>query len=237
MNDDLQQAQLMIAVRALCLEMTCDLDQMLQEVLGADIDLTEQFLNHRLHQIANSVAWHESRRTPAARLQELARELARLWQKTRLTNEGQFYLRLLRRMGLQDELTQISVVLQQQIKLIQQQINEEPNEKQRTIQARRERGRLQQYRAEQQMYTALIDATASQSQCPDQAPENTAHQTEAHAVWLPSVLGEFATADQQRWLPTVRLWVALAVVQSLRLLVQSSDLRQAIQKNGGTLCP
>jgi hypothetical protein len=70
--------------------------------------------NHRLHLLDRSIAWHENRKKPEPRLQELSRELARLWQGVENKQEQKLYLLLISNLGLRHELDALRSSLQQQ---------------------------------------------------------------------------------------------------------------------------
>src|SRR5436309_2042182 len=99
MSHDLARAKLIAAVRQQRSFIVIDIDQELKN-LGKDKELPK----HRVSQLVNSLAWHVERHTPADRLCEFGRELARLWQKVgEQSAEGQFYTTLMVRLGMHDE--------------------------------------------------------------------------------------------------------------------------------------
>lgn len=241
MNDERQRARVIATVRTECLPITCELEQMLRAMRQSNdpvAPIADMFLNHRISQIATSVAWHETRRDPASRLQELARELARLWQKAgKNSPEAVFYVALVIRLDLSHELARASETLQHQIKTIQYTIDEERDEKQRRELARRERGRLQQYRAEKQVYEDVIDAVKRLAGQTVPASGEMPYALPREPWTPPPPDGDMTPAEYEHWKPLMRLLLALAVVQSLQTLLRSVDLRWQIIQKGGTLCP
>jgi uncharacterized small protein (DUF1192 family) len=236
MKQRLQHAMVTEALRSL----TCD--TLSKELDAALKDLTLP-PNHRLHLLARSIAWHEKRQHPEPRLQELARELARLWQRVENKQEQKLYLLLISNLGLRHELDTLHSSLQQEIERLNKEYNAR-NSQRKAAQSKEEerihrnamRQQQQQQRAVQEtsrtLYQQVIDALQPAQQ-QDSWTEQVVQRVQAanEQTTRPYELSDEERADMQ---PQIRLLLALTAVQLIQSARQRSTMWEMIKQRTET---
>jgi hypothetical protein len=213
MSDDTVRAQVLHAVRAFC-----GTDGFLSMVEQARADAKIES-DHRLSQIATSLAWHAKRRLPAERLEAGARELARLWERAGRGDDGEagLYLLLVRMLGLDAEL-----------RLLRQRLAERRDGLEHTLRGERDPRRQRQIEREQrpqihalnvdiERYDAMLKAVA-------------APRPNAVPPWVESVAGRLRLPSElaATWRPQLRLRMALAAVQTVQTLQATAPLQAQV---------
>lgn len=218
MNHDLNltRAQALDAVRTFCI-----VPSFLREIDQARVGMATPLPDHRLNQLATSLAWHASRPTAPARLEEGARELARLWKRARQSAHGEasLYTFLTRKLGLDAELHLLRQRVEEQQAERAAQIAAETDVRTKRTRERELRPQLQALAEAHVLYTKLLDQLIVQDR-----PWSAVISSYLH---LPA-------AQAQVWQADLRLRVALAAVQALQVLQTTAPLQEQIEQEQAT---
>jgi hypothetical protein len=217
MSDAIVRAQVLVAVRRLC--GTRGFLSTLEQVRASAGVLP----NHRLSQLATSLAWHADRPGAAERLREGAAELARLWARCgeRVDGDGRLYLFLVRKLGLDGELEQLKREAEARLLDHESEIAGLPDARQRAQKERNLRPQMQRLGETIDSYQRLLKAVA----------ELTAEVGGAGA-WVDQLTATRLLAAEQvaAWRAELRLRLALAALQSVQALQNTRMLQEQIEE-------
>jgi uncharacterized small protein (DUF1192 family) len=220
-----------------------------RETLSKELDAALKDLtlppNHRLHLLARSIAWHQKRQEPEPRLQELARELARLWQRVENNQEQQLYLLLISNLSLRYELDALHSSLQEEIKRLDKEYNARDSQRKAAQSKEEERIHRNAMRQQQQQRSVQETSRTLYQQVMDKV--NELQPAQQQASWIEQVLQRvqdanaettrpYELSDEERThlRPQVRLLLALAAVQLIQTAKQRSTMREMIQQRTET---
>ena len=207
MSDDTVRARVIARIRAECSFMTADIAT---EWKSFDRGLPK----HRVSQLSNSLAWHASRGEAGQRLREFARELARLWQKAgKQGPEAVFYVLLMARLGLGEEIDQLRDERRDQIVQLRIEHDALPDDRQGRDRRRRLRRREAVLEEEMRLYD---EAAVQVRQARDRQP------------WGNAALAALRQDGHVEKIPLARLLLALSAVSIIDTFNRSVDLREAI---------
>jgi hypothetical protein len=201
--------------------------------------------NHRLHLLARSIAWHENRQKPESRLQELARELARLWRRVENEQEQKLYLFLISNLGLRYELDALHSSLQEEIECLNKEYNTRDSQRKAAQSKEEERIHRNAMRQQQQQRSVQETRLKLYQQVIDKV--NELQPAQQQASWIEQVLQRvqdaneettrpYELSDEERtdMQPQIRLLLALAVVQLIQTARQRSTMRKMIEQRTET---
>lgn len=220
MNDDLTRARVLYAVRELCTSSA--FIRTIEHALGEQAK--DALPNHRLSQLAGAFAWHADRPQPAARLEAGVVELARLWERAGENPERELYLFLLSKLGLGEELQQISGRVQKQREELEHTAMGESDLRKRRQIERNQRARRRELAGAVNLYNRVLKADTQAA--PADAPDTPWFDELGSGLRLPPEVAE-------RWRPELRLRLAIAAVQTLQTLLATAELREAIERRVG----
>lgn len=229
MNEErIERAQVRAAVRTVSLTVTNEMDAALHALLTSDPQ-AERLPNHRVNQLVRAVAWHTTRPTATARLEELAATLMRLWTKVGpMHPQGQVYLLLARQLGMAHELQAVQAASQAEIARLDEQrahLQARMNQVSRPEHLRGYRADLRH--GEQQR--SLLAAELHNVQAMRQALEAEAPGPDQPVPlrWEPQVRRMMRMGPERydRWRPDIRLFLALVAVQ----VVQTAPRRHTMR--------
>lgn len=177
----------------------------------------------RLTQIATSFAWHAERPHPPERLEDGARELARLWNRAGCGDDGEsgLYLLLLGKLELDEELQRLAAQITARQAELENSMRGEPDLRKRRQIERDQRPQLRELAEAKQLYEDTR-----------QAIDKTRAGDKDRQPWSKLLIGilKLSEAEVTQWRPELRLRLALAAAQTLQNLLQSDPLQAQIKQ-------